>query len=131
MKESQLPALSPARALALPCAFTIALVTLALLHARPHPALLRTSLVAGGALLAWTAALYLAARRANRTLTLAFVLRKQHWLQACAQGTVLLYWGWHVRSVYALIEKIDPASGDRRKSVRSSGAIRVSAVEED
>jgi len=28
------------------------------------------------------------------------VLRKQHYLQACAQGSVLLYWGWYWRTVY-------------------------------
>ena len=26
--------------------------------------------------------------------------KKQHYVQACAQGTVLLYWGWHWRPVY-------------------------------
>ena len=29
------------------------------------------------------------------------VLRKQHYLQACAQGSVLLYWGWYWPPVYA------------------------------
>jgi hypothetical protein len=33
-------------------------------------------------------------------LTTEVVLRKQHYLQACAQGSVLLYWGWHWRPVY-------------------------------
>ena len=28
------------------------------------------------------------------------MLRKQHYLQACAQGSVLLYWGWYWREVY-------------------------------
>jgi len=38
--------------------------------------------------------------RGPRTLTLEIVLRKQHYLQACAQGSVLLYWGWYWRPVY-------------------------------
>jgi hypothetical protein len=29
------------------------------------------------------------------------VLKKQHYLQACAQGSVLLYWGWYWPPVYA------------------------------
>jgi hypothetical protein len=101
MKTSM--ALSPGRALALPCAFAIALVAFALLYTPQDPALLRTFLVAGGALLVWSAALYLAARRAQRTLTLAIVVRSQHWLQACAQGTVLFYWGWHAPFVYPFL----------------------------
>ena len=28
-------------------------------------------------------------------------LRKQHYLQACAQSAVLIYWGWYWREVYA------------------------------
>ena len=33
----------------------------------------------------------------KRTFTLEVVLRKQHYLQACAQSSVLIYWGvyWH------------------------------------
>ncbi len=31
----------------------------------------------------------------RRTLTLEVVLRKQHYVQACAQEAVLLYWGWY------------------------------------
>ena len=33
-------------------------------------------------------------------LTFTVVLRRQHYLQACAQGSVLLYWGWYWRPVY-------------------------------
>jgi hypothetical protein len=29
------------------------------------------------------------------------VLKKQHYLQACAQGSVLLYWGWYWHPVYS------------------------------
>ncbi len=36
----------------------------------------------------------------GRTLTIDVVLRKQHYLQACAQGSVLLYWGWYWQPVY-------------------------------
>ena len=91
----------PARALRLPLAFTLLLVLFGLLpSARQNTALLWSFLGAGGSLLAWSAALLITARRANRTLSLEVVLRKQHYLQACAQLTVFAYWGWYWREVY-------------------------------
>src|SRR6185436_9046536 len=33
-------------------------------------------------------------------LTLEIVLRKQHYIQACAHTSILLYWGWYWRPVY-------------------------------
>jgi hypothetical protein len=58
---------------------------------------------AAGALLAWAVVLFGAAHRSRRSLTLNIALRKQHYLQACAQGAVLLYWGlyWPPVSDYA------------------------------
>ncbi len=47
------------------------------------------------------AVLLIRAKRAGRVLTLGVSLKKQHYLQACAQGSVLLYWGWHWPQVYA------------------------------
>jgi len=55
---------------------------------------------ASAALLAWSGILSLQVRRAHRSLAIELVLRKQHYLQACAQGSVLLYWGWYWRPVY-------------------------------
>ena len=52
------------------------------------------------ALCGWNAALFFQARRRGRTLTLTMSLRKQHYVQACAQGMVLLYWGWYWPQVY-------------------------------
>lgn len=94
--------LLPGRALALPSALAIALLAFALLT-RQNPALVRTLLATGGALLLWSAGLYVSARRTKRTLALEIAPRRQHWLQACAQGTVLLYWGWHAPIVYAFL----------------------------
>ena len=65
-----------------------------------HPALLWSFLGAAAVLLAWNAVLFVPAARRGRTFTLEIILRKQHYLQACAQGSVLLYWGWHWRTVY-------------------------------
>lgn len=36
----------------------------------------------------------------GRALSVEVQLRAQHYLQACAQGTVLAYWGWYWRPVY-------------------------------
>lgn len=95
--------LAPGRALTLPLALAVGLATLGLLSARGHPAVLRAFLGAAGALLVWTAVLYVARRRAGRPLALGTLVRRQHWLQACAQTTVLLYWGWHAPFVYTFL----------------------------
>jgi hypothetical protein len=49
----------------------------------------------------WNVALVAAARRRGRELRFEVVARTQHYLQACAQGSVLLYWGWYWPEVYA------------------------------
>jgi hypothetical protein len=85
----------------LPLAFTLALGSLAVLApVRQNPRVLAAFTGAALVLAAWNAVLAVAARRTGRALTLEVVLRKQHYLQACAQGSVLLYWGWHWRQVY-------------------------------
>jgi len=91
----------PWRALSLPFTFTLSLAAFLFLDSVRH----NTSLVwtfAGAAvlLLGWNAALLASAVRHGRTLAVEIVLRKQHYLQACAQGSVLLYWGWYWRQVY-------------------------------
>ena len=79
--------LSPVQALMLPCASVVGLAALALLQ--PQEAILnRAILGAAGALLAGTAALYVALRRSGRTVTLEIVLRKAHYVQACVQGAL-------------------------------------------
>jgi hypothetical protein len=93
--------LSPPRALVLPFVFALGLAGFALLASvRQNPKLLSAFLGTAVLLCAWTAVLLAAALRRRRTLTLEIVLRKQHYLQACAQGSVLLYWGWWWRPVY-------------------------------
>jgi len=59
------------------------------------------SIAAGVALGIWNAVLLEMARQQGRKLTLDVVVRKQHWLQACAQGSVLVYWGWYWPTVYS------------------------------
>ncbi len=87
--------------LVLPLALACALAALAVVApVRESPGTLLACLGAGIALVAWTAALAAGARRRGRTLALDVVLRKQHYVQACAQGSVLLYWGWYWSQVY-------------------------------
>ncbi len=98
---AQLTDLRPAQALAWPVAFTIALATFAALDAvHQRPALLWAVLGAAGVLLAWSGVLFAAAARTGRRLALDVVLRRQHYVQACAQLSVYLYWGWYWREVY-------------------------------
>jgi hypothetical protein len=88
--------------LLLPPAFIAGLIALTLLApVRQNPKVLWAFLGAMAILCAWSAALYFYARRDGRTLTVEIVLKKQHYLQACAQGSVLLYWGWYWPPVYA------------------------------
>jgi hypothetical protein len=92
----------PLRAFSLPFAFTLALAALALLGpVRQNIHLLWAFLGAAAALAAWNAMLLVSALRKRRTLTLAIELRKQHYLQACAQLSVFVYWGWYWSPVYA------------------------------
>ena len=89
------------RALALPLAFTLGLAGFTFIDpVRDNATLLRTFAGAAVLLLGWNAVLLASAVRHSRTLAVEIVLRKQHYLQACAQGSVLLYWGWYWRQVY-------------------------------
>ena len=85
----------------LPAVLAVALGALGFVDAvGRNPAVLWTLHTAAAVILAWNALLLARARRRRRALTVEILLRKQHYLQACAQGSVLLYWGWHWRPVY-------------------------------
>jgi hypothetical protein len=89
------------RALALPLALALALALFLFLDSvRQNAALTWTFAGAAAVLLAWNAALLASAVRRGRTLGVEIVLRKQHYLQACIQGSLLVYWGWYWRQVY-------------------------------
>ena len=86
---------------ALPLAPAAALAAFAFLPAASRNPALAQSLAAAAVLLGgWHAGLLLRARAGGRRLQLVFAPRAQHYLQACAQLSVLLYWGWHWRPVY-------------------------------
>jgi hypothetical protein len=68
--------------------------------AREQLAVGRTLITVALALGAWNLALIARARRSGRALSLETVLKPQHYLQACAQGSVLAYWGWYWQPVH-------------------------------
>jgi hypothetical protein len=93
--------LSPQRAFVLPLVFTAALLAFALYPpVRENPRLLWSFLGTGAVLVAWNAVLLVPSMRSHRVLTLEIVLRKQHYIQACAHTSIFLYWGWYWRPVY-------------------------------
>jgi len=92
--------ISAGRAFALNAGFVAGLLILSqlpVLQARP---MVRTSIIAAALfLLAWSGLLFGVLRRAQ-TVTLEIVMRRQHYLQACLQGSLILYWGYYWREVY-------------------------------
>ena len=87
--------------MALPLAFAVALAALCTLPSVRLNIVLMASIGGAAALLAaWAGWLYRAGRQGQWQLRLEVVLRKQHYLQACAQFSVMLYWGWYWGEVY-------------------------------
>ena len=75
----------------------LALSQLPLLDARP---VVRASIVGAAAvLLAWSLLLFGVLLR-RQTVSFEVALRPQHYLQACLQGSLILYWGFYWREVY-------------------------------
>ena len=89
------------QAICLPLGFVVGLLVIGMLNpVRQNPRLLWSFVATSLILAIWSVAVIERARRTDRQLTLEIVLRKQHYLQACAQGSVLLYWGWYWTRVY-------------------------------
>ncbi|MFQ5536263.1 MAG: hypothetical protein ACE5GJ_02310 [Gemmatimonadota bacterium] len=101
MSESPAASAIP-RALLFPLAMAAALAAyLFFPPIRELPSLWYTFLGAAAVVVAWAAVLWFRYRRSGRRLGIEVMVRKPHFVQMCAQGAVLLYWGWYVRSVYA------------------------------
>ena len=80
--------------------FVVGLLVLSQLSVLGSRPIVRTSIVgAAMVLLAWSALLFGVLRRGQK-VTLEVAPRRQHYLQACQQGLVLLYWGYYWREVY-------------------------------
>jgi len=81
--------------------FTLGLALLGLMdEVRANPRLFWSFMGATAVLLAWAAGLFVSAWRQGRTLTLEFVPKPQHYLQACLQTAIYAYWGWYWPQVY-------------------------------
>ncbi len=92
--------LSAGGAFAVNACFTAGLLVLSQLPLLEQRLAVRASLVAAALfLLAWSGLLFGVLRR-GQNVTLEIVLRRQHYLQACLQGMLALYWGYYWREVY-------------------------------
>ena len=92
--------LSAGSAFALTACFVAALFILSQLAVLQDRPMVRTS-IAGAALvlLAWSVLLFGVLRRGQK-VAFEIVMRKQHYLQACLQGSLILYWGYYWPEVY-------------------------------
>src|SRR5215813_11956376 len=85
--------------LVLPLVFAVGLASLAVVAPiRENPRTFWAFIGSSIALVVWTALLALI--KGSRRLTLDVILKKQHYMQACGQCLVMLYWGWYWRPVY-------------------------------
>ncbi|HWN84121.1 MAG TPA: hypothetical protein VNN99_03185 [Vicinamibacterales bacterium] len=92
--------ISAGRAFALNACFVAGLLVLSQLSLLQQRPTVRASIVAAALfLLAWSALLFGVLRRGQK-VALEIGLRRQHYLQACLQGTLILYWGYYWREVY-------------------------------
>ena len=91
--------LSAAGAFGLNACFVAGLLVLSQLSLLAQRPTVRASVIGAALfLLAWSV-LLLVVRRGQK-VTLEIVLRRQHYLQACQQGAIILYWGYYWREVY-------------------------------
>lgn len=103
--DPRITTLSPLRAVGLPGLAILGLLAFAASNTAT-PELVGAFLGAAAVLALWSLALYVTARRRDRSLSVVVAIHKHHWVQACAQIAVLLYWGWHARFVYAFLPLI-------------------------
>ncbi len=98
---------SAVRALQVPGLAALGLVALAQVpYFRGHEQLYPVMLLAAGFLVAWGGIVAWRARATGRRLVLERVVRRPHWVQACAQSALFAYWAWNARTVFALFPLI-------------------------
>src|SRR3954452_1478875 len=94
------PAPPAGRALMLPLACALTLLAFAAIPpVQQNPRLLWSFIGTGAGLIAWTLVL-LALAPSRRAFSFDIALRPQHYVQACAHASILVYWGWFWRPVY-------------------------------
>lgn len=93
--------LSTGLAMLVPVGFAAGLAALlAVPQIGQQPAVARGFIGAVAVLLLWAAVLWVTAVRAGRELSIQAAIRRPHYVQMFAQGSILVYWGWYVRAVY-------------------------------
>ena len=87
--------------------YRLALVFVAALAALPalpqlagETIIVTTIATTAAGLALWLAALWLRERRDGQALKVSIVAVKSHYVQACCQGALYLYWGWFWQPVY-------------------------------
>ena len=68
------------------------------------PPVFRSFVGAAAVLAVWAAILF--ARSGARSLSIEVAVSRAHYVQMFAQGSILVYWGWFVRPVYAFAPMI-------------------------
>ena len=90
--------------LVLPLIFTLGLAGLGIVPSvRENSTVFWTVLGVSGALAAWNILLAFTVAKGRRELAVEMAPRKQHYVQALAQGSVFLYWGWYWPQVYSMV----------------------------
>ena len=64
-----------------------------------EPVIVRSFFGAAAVIVVGALALFVTAHRSGRALTIQAEVKTPHWLQMLAQGSLMLYWGWHVSAV--------------------------------
>ncbi len=96
------PASTARRFPTIPFALTLLLFALILVPpVSANPWLAWSFAGVGAALLIWEMALWALAARGAREFRFEFVPVRSHYVQACVQFAIMVWWGWHAREVYA------------------------------
>lgn len=94
-------------AAAMPVGLALALVGLSVFpQVGKDPPVFRSFVAASVFLVLWAGVLYLRASDQKRSFSIEPAVRRAHYIQMFAQGSVLAYWGWFVPPVYAFAPQI-------------------------
>lgn len=86
----------------IPAAFTLGFLAFTFFPpVRGNPRLEWTFYGVAAAVFTWQVILWAVVRTRQQTLRMEFVPVASHWVQACVQFSIMLYWGWFWREVYA------------------------------